>query len=149
MANKTQILKIDDTDYEMTQLGCVEGLEIYDRLSKELGPAVTQGILKLMTEKNAEAHITFIVVQAITTLPSDFKKHLWVKFAGLSKVKAGNLMLPLGDGLKLEVAGTYDQHFAGRFGHMTRWLLASLKWSFGDFLPDSGESSDAPPAATT
>lgn len=147
MACQTRVFKIDDTEFELTQLGGVAGLDLYDRLCKELGPTIAQAIKVGLGDKGADAGVAVLIVEALATLPSDSKKDLWVRFAGLSKVKAGSMMLALGDGLKLEVNGTFDQHFAGRFGHMTRWLLACLKWSFGDFLPVSGGSEKAAEAA--
>lgn len=143
MARATQIVKIDDTEFEITKLGGVEGLEIYDRLCKELGPTIAGAIKQGALEQNAEVQMAVMIIESLAALPSDFKRHLWTKFAGLSKVKAGNLMLELGDGKTLLEGGTFDQHFAGRFGHMTRWLLACMKWSFGDFLPSSAASTEA------
>ena len=149
MAKLAKAFEIDDVTYEITQLGGVEGLDLYDRLTRELGPAVFEAIRTALSGgggANAEARVGFTVMEALATLPSEFKKSLWVTFAGLSKVKAGDLMLPLGDGLKLTKDDVFDQHFAGRFGHMTRWLMASLKWSFVDFLPKSDASAEKPAA---
>ncbi len=143
MSKKVQHVKIDDTEFELMQLGGVEGLDVYDRLCKELGPIISNAIRTGLLEQNADTKVAVMVIEGLSTLPSDFKRELWTRFAGLSTVKAGSMMLALGDGVKLEKGGTFDQHFAGRFGHMTRWLLACLKWSFGDFLPGSAESTEA------
>lgn len=150
MAKQVKVVAIDGVEYEITQLGGVEGLELYDRLCRELGPAVSNAVRTGLLEANAETKIAFMLVESMATLPSAFKKELWTRFAGLSKIKAADIMLPLGDGKRLEEGGTFDQHFAGKFGHMTRWLMACLKWSFGDFLPSSPASADpVTPTATT
>jgi hypothetical protein len=150
MAKQIKQMKIDDVDYELEQLGGVEGLDMFDRLMELLAPTMGEAVKAALIGGKAgeEARLSFAFMEALATLPRDFKKSLWVKFAGLAKVRAGAIMLPLGDGLKLDIGGTYDQHFAGRFGHMTRWLLASMKWSFGDFLQESAASKDAPAATT-
>ena len=145
----TKLVKIDDTEFELSQLDGVSGLDLVDRLTAALGPVVASAIRSGLSAKggDAEAALGFLVVEAMATLPADLKADLRIRFAGLSKVKAGTLMMSLGDGLKLEPNGVFAQHFAGRFGHMTRWLLACLKWSFSDFLPSSPGSDVAPAAA--
>lgn len=153
MAKQTKSVKVDDVDYEMTQLGGVEGLDLFDRLTERLGPALAGAIRGLVAsgkldDAGAQAGLGFLLMEAMATLPTAFKLELRVRFAALSKVKAGGIELALGDGKTLEPDGIFDQHFAGRFGHMTRWLLASLKWSFADFLPKSADSKGQPPAAT-
>jgi hypothetical protein len=35
----------------------------------------------------------------------------------------------------------FDQHFAGRYAHLTRWLMAHLKLNFADFLAGSSLSA--------
>jgi len=151
MSKLTKIVKIDDTEFELTQLGGAEGLDVFDALTERLGPAIANAIgsAVALTDKAArEAAIGIVVMRGLAALPADFKLQLRVRFAALSKVKTGAMMLPLvGEGQNLPADGVFDQHFAGRFGHMTRWLVACLQWSFGDFLPSSPGSAE--PAAPT
>lgn len=149
MAKLTKLFKVDDVEYQLTQLGGVEGLDLFDRLTGELGPAIMNALVGAMASKDPEAALGFVIAGALLKLPPEFKLQLRVRFAGLSKVKSDTLLLDLGDGTKLDPNGVFDQHFAGRFGHMQKWLIASLKWSFGDFLPSSLSSDAKPPPPTT
>lgn len=150
MARAPELHKIGDAEFEITALGGVEGMDLFDELCLRLGPSVSGAIRSAFAEKGAkaEAVVAFLLVEAMATLPTPFKLALRTRFAGLTKVKAGELWLPLGDGKKLEADGTFDQLFAGRFGLMTQWLLTAMKVSFGDFLPSSDESEEAKAAPT-
>jgi hypothetical protein len=149
MAKQAKVFKIDDAEYELVQLGGVEGLDLFDRLTAELGASVMSSILAALGTKDPEGAIGMVMLGAIVKLPADFKQQLRVRFAALSKVKAGQMWLTLGDGKSLEPESIFDQHFAGRFGHMTKWLIECLKWSFVDFLPSSKGSEGGSPTATT
>lgn len=147
MAKQTKLFKIDDAEYELTQLGGVEGLDLFDRLTAELGAPVMNAIFTALASKDPEGALGMVALGALVKLPAEFKQQLRVHFAGLSKLSTGGMLLPLGDGKTLPVDGVFDQHFAGRFGHMTKWLIESLKWSFVDFLPSSkGSSGESQPA---
>lgn len=149
MSKQTKLFKIDDAEFELEQLGGVEGMDLFDRLTGELGPSVMGNIIAALGTKDPEAAIGMALVGAMVKLPAEFKVQLRVRFAGLSKLKAGGMLLTLGDGVKLDVDSIFDQHFAGRFGHMTKWLIACLKWSFIDFLPSSPASAAEPTTPTT
>lgn len=151
MAKGVKTVKIDDEEFELTQLGGYEGVDLFDRLTFELGPGIVGAIQSALVEGKgnvAEAKIALMALEGMVRLPGDFKMELRQRFAVLTKVKAGNLMLALGDGKPFQPDGTFDQFFAGRFGLMTKWLLACLKWSFQDFLANYPESA-APPATPT
>ena len=149
MAKESKIFAIDDAEFELTQLGGVEGVDLFDRLTAELGAPVMSSVIAALQTKDPEGALGMVALGAIVKLPADFKQQLRVRFSALSRVKAGNIWLALGDGKSLEIAGTFDQHFAGRFGHMTKWLIACLKWSFVDFLPSSPGSGSTSPTGTT
>jgi hypothetical protein len=149
MSKQTKVFKIDDAEFELTQLGGVEGLDLFDRLTGELGATVMGSIMAALATKDPEGAMGMVLLGALVKLPADFKSELRVRFSALSKVKAGNMWLTLGDGKSLEPESIFDQHFAGRFGHMTKWLIACLKWSFLDFLPSSPDSDEQKPIATT
>ncbi len=148
MSKGTQVFKIDDDEFELTQLGGVEGLDLFDRLTAELGAGIMNALVGAMATKDPEGALGLVLMGGMVKMPADFKSELRIRFAALSKLKAGQMWIALGDGKALAADGIFDQHFAGRFGHMTRWLIACLKWSFGDFLVSSN-SSAAQPAATT
>lgn len=152
MAAQSKVVKIDDVEYELTQIGGVEGLDLWDRLCEKLGgrmaAAVKTGLIASGNVDAVEASVAIDLVEALTTLPADLKSELRIRFAALSKIKAASLLLPLGGGKQLQPGDTFDQHFAGRFGHMSKWMLECLRWSFGDFL-SSSKKSGAQPAAPT
>jgi len=153
MSKGVKTVKVDDVEYELTQLGGVEGLDLFDRLTEKLGPALADAIRALfksgkIDDETSQAGLAFMLAEAMVVLPADFKMQLRIRFAGLSKVNLAGTILDLGDGKTLERGGVFDQHFAGRFGHMTKWLLAAMKWSFEDFLPSSKKSA-APAEAPT
>ena len=149
MSKATKVFKIDDAEFELTQLGGVEGLDLFDRLTAELGAGIMNAIVGAMATKDPEGALGLVLMGGMVKMPAEFKSELRTRFAALSKLKAGEMWLSLGDGKPLAVDSIFDQHFAGRFGHMTRWLIACLKWSFGDFLASSGSSDAKQPAATT
>jgi hypothetical protein len=150
MAAKIKLIKVDDTEYSIKQIGGVEGGELFDRLTQELGPAVIEGIRLALTSggKATESVLAAVIVRAIVQLSPALKNDLRTKFAQLTTIDTGSLNLPLlEDGKKLQVGDSFDQHFAGRFPHMNKWLIAAMQWGFAGFLPSSGESADS--AATT
>jgi hypothetical protein len=150
MANSTKIIKIDDVEYTVTQIGGVEGLDLFDRLTAALGSSLMEAVRQgIMGGKLTEDLLGAAVARAYVTMPSDLKSDLRVKFARLTTIKAGGLQLPLcSENGTLQVGDTFDQHFAGRFPHMAKWLIAAMQWGFASFLPKSGDS-DAKTQTTT
>ena len=143
MARKTASIVIDGVTFEITQLGAVEGSDLYARLAAAIGPTIADGPLAGLADSSAEAKIAALAIKGLAGLPTELWTDLRIKFAGTTKVQAGEVMLTLGDGRTLPAEGTFDQHFAGRYGHMTRWLMACLKHNFADFLPISVASAAA------
>lgn len=152
MAAKTRLIKVDDTEYSITQIGAVEGGELFDRLTQELGPAVVEGIRQALTSggKATESVLAAIIVRAIVSLTPALKNDLRTKFAQLTTIDTGSVALPLcPPDKKLQVGDSFDQHFAGRFPHMNKWLIAAMQWGFAGFLPSSDESADKAQATPT
>lgn len=150
MANAIKVIKVDDVEYSITQIGGVEGLDLFDRLTASLGGALVEAVRQgLAGGKLTEDLLSAAVARSYVTLPSDLKSDLRTKFARLTTIKAAGLQLPLcPENQALQVGDTFDQHFAGRFPHMAKWLLAAMKWGFASFLPRSEGSADQAPAAT-
>ena len=152
MAAKTKAIKVDDVEYTITQIGGVEGGELFDRLTQELGPAVIEGIRQALTsseKKATEAVLAAVIVRAIVALSPALKNDLRWKFAQLTTVDTGSVMLPLATEKKLQVGDSFDQHFAGRFPHMTKWLVAAMQWGFAGGGPNAGGADDKPPVTPT
>lgn len=139
MARKTITVAIDDCKYELTMLGATEGLSVYNRLLKALGPVVRgiiadPGIIAAQKKTGDDAdeglglRVAGVIFQGFEAMPVEFTVELAGLFAKHSKVSKEGAWLPL------DVVDIFDQHFAGRYAHMTRWLIEHLKLNFSDFL---------------
>lgn len=151
MAKAVKVIKVDDVEYSITQIGGVEGLELFDRLTMQVGSNVIEGIRQaLVSGKASEDALGVIVMRSLLTIPVEFKRELWTKFAQLTTVKAGSIELPLCQpGQQLKVDDSFDQHFAGRFPHMWKWLAAAMQWGFASFLPSSDAAAEPAPTTPT
>lgn len=142
MSKSAKAIKVDDVEYLITQIGGVEGLDLFDRVTGELGPAVVNAVRQtLATGQLTDAAIAAIAAQGFIGLSLPLKRDLRTKFAQLTTINAGSFQAPLcpPDG-KLTEGDLFDQHFAGRFPHMQKWLLAAMRWGFAGFLPSLGDS---------
>lgn len=151
MAKGTKVIKIDDVEYSMTQIGGVEGLDLFDRVTGELGPAVVNAVRQsLSTGQLTDAAIATIAAQGFIGLSLALKRDLRTMFAQLTSINATSVEVPLcPPGGTLTAGDMFDQHFAGRFPHMQKWLLAAMRWGFAGFLPSSGDSADKTVATPT
>ncbi len=143
MAQKIERTVIDGIQFELTQLGGVEASDLYGRLAHALGPIIADALASGVFTLDAELQLAAMVIKGLSALSPELWLELRIRFSGATKVQAGELLLPLGDGRTLPSGGTFDQHFAGRMGHLNRWMMASLKHNFSDFLPSSAASSAA------
>lgn len=136
MARRTEKLSLDGSTYEITQLPATQGLEVYAKLLKVLGPMLRAALsdseiaaeAKQGETAGAGAKLATIIIRGFESLEPAFTLELAQLFARHTKVQmtAGMIELSSGD--------IFDQHFAGRFAHMTRWMLAHLKLNYADFL---------------
>jgi hypothetical protein len=154
MSLNTKTINIDGQLYQLEMLPTTTGIPIYSRLLKSLGP-VARGLIsdpamrQLIEQAQAEgetpealarqteaAHklgqrFVMLIVEAVETLPTEFLLELAKTFAETSKVttkESGGLPLPLSD------RNIFDQHFAGRYMHLTQWIVEHVKLNFTDFL---------------
>ena len=158
MARKTQRFAIDGTQYEFTQLGAVEGIELFHELRKLAIPVLREviqgGLLdgKVDLEKldaESTAKIASVVFGLFESMPKALERDLRAAFARsckLSAPSAPGTMLDMGDAL--ESNGVFDQHFAGEYGRYQKWLLTGLKFNFAGFLGGSGSSAGPERAPT-
>jgi hypothetical protein len=150
MARRSITVAIDDERYELTMLGATEGLSVYNRLLKTLGPVV-RGIIAdpgiiaaqkkdptaVETDEGLGLRVAGVIFQGFEAMPVEFTLELAALFAHNSKVVKAGVMLPL------DAGDIFDQHFAGRYAHMTRWLIEHLKLNFSDFLARAASSGAA------
>lgn len=146
MARDTKTVTLDKDVYQITQLGAIEGSDIYHDLVRYVGPTLLEAFSTKSEggaqedKENAALKIGTAMAQALGLIPKEVMRDLRTKFSQNTKFKAGEIFLPLSEG------DSFDQQFAGRYKAMTAWLLAALKVNFADFL--ESEPSEAPKAQT-
>ncbi len=138
MARQTRVFGIDGESYEVTQLGAERGMELYHELVKEVGPLLqeylgAQGAPAGADAEEQDVNLTFgkFLVRAIAQVSKSLLRDLRVAFAANCKVHVSGMPVPLSTG------DTFDQHFAGRYGLLTKWMVECLKFNFLGFLADS------------
>lgn len=124
---KQETVTIDGDEYEITQLGAIEGRRVLTKLLKLAGPAL--GALA-GAGKLDETAIGAALTSAAEELDEATLDSLCETFGANSTVRNGDRRP------KLE-AVVFDNHFAGRYMAMTKWLIACLKLNFADFLEGS------------
>jgi len=154
MSLPSKSVVIDGNQYQLQMLPTTTGIPIYSRLLKSLGP-VMRGLLadtamrqlieqakgngetpEALARQSAAAHqlgqrFVVLIVEAVETLPTEFLLELAQTFAQTSKVTTKD-----SGGLALELSerNLFDQHFAGRYMHLTKWIVEHVKLNFTDFL---------------
>lgn len=140
--------------YQLELMPTMVGIPVYSRLMKSLGP-VARGLMtdpalraiieeaqgggetpEAIARQNAAAHqlgqrFVLLIVEAVESLPTEFLLELAQTFAQYSKVTTkdtNGIPLPLSD------HNLFDQHFAGRYMHLTKWIVEHVKLNFTDFL---------------
>jgi hypothetical protein len=160
MARKTERFAIDGDYYEMTQLGTVVGQPLFHEVRKLAMPLLRgivsdADILVALQKPDLDVQsldpalagkIVALMFGLFESLPKALELELTQRFAEATKVRIGQAMLPLGD--SREEDGLFDQHFAGRYMALQKWLIAAMKFHFAGFLGSSAKSADPVPAPT-
>ncbi len=130
---KTEEHTIDEDVYTATQLGAVQGKQLYDKLLKAIGPALREVIMTIGKDDSAGADLraAAMIIGALESLPLELLNDLDTKFAASCQVRINGITMPLGPVVE---DGVFDQHFAGRFDSMMKWRMMMLKLNFGSFL---------------
>jgi tail assembly chaperone len=115
---------VDNQTYRIQQLGAKQGRLVLGRLLRLAGPAA-----------EADDPITKLL-GALSDSEIDF---LCDTFAKTTRVAGTNAN---GQEVELELSGIFDDHFAGRYGAMIKWLWACLQCNFGSFIEGLGISAD-------
>jgi hypothetical protein len=150
----TKSIQLDGGLYKLTMLATEEGLPIYSRLIKALGP-VARGVMNdpatrqlidaVSVEGDSDAakaqreeaarklglKFVTLITEAVEHLPTEFLVELAETFTQKATVvtKASDgLPLPLSD------RNIYNQHFAGRYMLLTRFVIENVKLNYSDFL---------------
>jgi len=110
----TKVHEIDGYRYHVQQLGAKSGRAVLAKLLGILGPAAdSQEPIARLAEKLTDADLDY----------------LCDVFGKATQVE--NTDKP---GAMLRVCDVFDDHFAGRYGAMLRWLWVCLETNYADFL---------------
>jgi hypothetical protein len=121
---KTETVQIDGDEYELTQLGALEGRKILTKLLHLLGPSLQE---LAAAETLNEKAIAAALAKALETLDEATLEQLCDAFGKKSTVTVADKKPAL-------TGAIFDQHFAGRYLAMMKWLVASMRLNFLDFL---------------
>ena len=138
MARKSETVTIDGETYEVTQLGAIEGSSLYHELVKALGPMLREELPKQL-DQEASGALAGIIIRAIEVLPGDLVARMRTAFMRNCKLHTGGIAVEMTESI-------FDQHFAGRYGLMTKWMVHCLKLNFAGFLGDSAPAASPQPA---
>jgi hypothetical protein len=120
MQFKTVSKRIGDHKYTVTQLNAVTGRKALLRLTKIMGPVITEGF------KGGQMAGYAAVAQSLTETELDYFCDL---FAGQTTVLGGDYV---DDGAQLDAI--FGEHFADRYFEMFEWLTFALEVNFGSFF---------------
>ncbi len=157
---KTLRTTIDGQVYESTQLGALEGRKLYLRFIKLLATfAPLLASLRGMVEeakKSAEGGANSLdalvsginddafmaaISEAVTKIDPEEFEVFWNAYAEFCFV-----MHPNG---REQLSRCFDEHFAGRYGAMTKLFLELTKLNFGGFLAEVGNNAPRAEAPTS
>lgn len=136
---RTEDIEIDGETYELTQVPVRDGqrlqLKMVKALARGLEPLTEgqggdvlsgAGLSKIALEAVAKGLAT-----AIVALPEE-------DYQFAIDLMANNCCVVREDGKRPKLGGTLmDTHFAGRHMHLTKWLVACVRWNYADFFGDS------------
>lgn len=141
MAKRTEKIQIGSAQYTITQLGAVEGRQLYKKLVTALGPLLRETFSGLKADGDAETLVIGLVLRGLEDMPLPLFEELCESFSATTLFKTPQMTMAL----PLNTQGLFDEHFAGDYGGMTNWLMSCLKLNFQSFL--GGKGSSAAPAA--
>lgn len=122
---KTKSVNIDGDDYVITQLGAVTGRRIWLKLLKVI--AAPMRVLAGSHGGLSEETIASALASAVESLDDATVDELYTTFGPRCTVRVGERMPEL-------TGEVFDQHFAGRYVSMSKWLLECVLFNFADFL---------------
>jgi hypothetical protein len=143
MDAKTAVLDVDGTSYKVTALNTTPMLELYDELREVLGESIQEAMAK---GGSAEAIASRVIFGALTAMPRGMLVRLGKIFAPTTELglqatgSVGTVWVKLEGEL-------YEQHFATKPAHWTKWVIACLKHNYSDFLDAFQNSIGAKSAA--
>lgn len=136
---------IGATSYELTQLGATAGASLYHALVRAVGPTLRAKLddlptlLALEAGKSEEAHSAILLglfIEVLEAVPPELMQRLQTTF--------GEATVATINGVPIGLLAVFDEHFAGAYHELVKWLLESIKFNFLNFL---GSKASAAPSA--
>jgi hypothetical protein len=121
---------VDGREYLLFQLGAKSGRKVMVRLTKVLGGAAGELAQGEGFDEETIARFIRSVAQQLNEVDFEYVCDI---FAKSTRVVEGERQPMLSD--------VFDEHFAGRYYGMVKWLGECLAFNFSDFLGGSGPGS--------
>jgi hypothetical protein len=128
---------INGFNYTVSQLGAKEGRRVLARILRSVaGAATAAGDLARDGGDATEAALSG-VAKLVENLSDADVDYLCDTFAATTMVG------PEGQDVALPLKDQFNEHFAGKYGDMVKWLWASLETNYGSFLGGLGLNVEA------
>lgn len=118
---KTESKVIGDFEYEVTQMGAVQGRKVFARLAKTIGPL-------LAASAGAKPDLEKIFGDMLGNIEPELVDFVCDSFAPFTTVT-------MQDGKKPRLSDIFDMHFAGNYQDMVNWIMFAMQVNFKTFLP--------------
>lgn len=125
MGLKQKKVSIDGEEYELTQLGAIQGRRLWLRVLQALSPALKELAAAGKLDEGSVAQAFGTLVEG---LDDETVEMFCAAFAARTRVCVDGDKWP-----ELEPA-RFDLHFAGRYISMTKWLGECLLFNFADYF---------------
>jgi hypothetical protein len=127
---------IGDFNYTITQLGAKQGRVVLARVMRAVAGAAGDAATSAGTD-GAEAALVGMakLVESLSDADVDYFCDTFSKTTLVARESTPDKQVPLAD--------QFDDHFAGRYGAMIKWLWAALETNYASFLGDLGLDTGA------
>lgn len=126
MARKNKKITIDGHEYNMTQLGALQGRDLWLKLLQVIAEPMQ---VLANADGLTEATATRAIAKALQSLDRETLAEMYQVFGASCEVRVDERWPKLTDVI-------FDEHFSGRYVSMSKWLLESVVFNFADFLGD-------------
>jgi hypothetical protein len=131
---RTESFDVDGATYSLTQFGAKQGQRWLVRLAKVFAPAFAHAASVTDT-----AALAAVLDAAASDLSPELFDELCADFARACVVNF--------DGKEVPLHSVYDDHFAGRYDALLKWLRECFKVNFSGFFSALQAASASPKAS--
>jgi hypothetical protein len=134
---ETKLHQIDGFNYSIMQLGAKQGRLVLARVMRAVAGAAGKAASTAVEEDSTAAALTGMatLVEGLSDTDVEYFCDIFSKVTMVAKQETPDKQVVLGD--------CFDDHFAGRYGVMVKWLWAALNTNFASFLSDLGLNTEA------